>query len=483
MIRELMPAETFKSVFTIDYQRLYQQGYRGLLFDIDNTLVHHQADSTPEVDTLFRKLKNAGFQTLILSNNSEERVLCFLKHIDSLYISNAGKPSLTSYIKACKMLNLDIEQVVMIGDQLFTDVRGANRAGMHSILVNFLRTPGEKWFGWHRYAEYGLLLLNKFGKVFHMSDKCQVRLIGKWLRGEILFCEISPTAYSISLGKEIIKRKLRDLYKRERFAKRKEMELLPFIADQQETNMIRRAPGIDLTLQKNKVLNIRLASSTFDRMIIRPGETFSFWKNVGRPTRKKGYRDGRIIKDGKLMAGPAGGLCNLANILHLLVLNSPMTVTEYHTHSDALAPEEGPRKPFSSGTSVSYNNIDFRFLNTTDQTFQIVFRFQGEVIHAQLRCEHDFPFMYKLSEEDHHFRKEGNKYFRISKIYRETYAKATGELIGHVLVHDNHSEVMYDPKLIPAELIRDEPNGPANDDIASSDISPAGFRYREEQDD
>ncbi len=470
MIRELMPAETAQSVFTIDYQRLYQQGYRGLLFDIDNTLVHHQADSTPEVDALFERLKSAGFQTLLLSNNSEERILRFLKHIDSPYISNAGKPSAECYLKACNMLNLKNEQVVMIGDQLFTDIRGANRAGMHSILVDFIRTSDEKWFGWHRYAEYCLLFLNKTRKYTHMQNKSPEGLIRKWLHGEILFCEISPFTYRISLEKEIAKRKLRDLCQGERFARVRKEELLPFIADQEETNMIRHGPGIDLALQKNKAINIRLAGSTFNRMIIRPGEIFSFWKNVGRPTRRKGYRDGRIIKNGQLTAGPAGGLCNLANILHLLVLNSPMTVTEFHTHSDALAPEEGPRKPFSSGTSVSYNNIDFRFLNNTDQSFQIVLQFQGEVIRAQLRCEHDFPFTYKLSEEGHHFRKEGNQYFRISKIYRETYDKTAGKMIERVLVRDNHSEVMYDPELIPAELIRNEPNRSANDDTDSSGL-------------
>lgn len=72
------------------------------------------------------------------------------------------------------------------------------------------------------------------------------------------------------------------------------------------------------------------------------------------------------------MPGLGGGLCNLGNTIHLLVLHSPLTVTEFHSHSDALAPDHGKRVPFSSGTSVSYNYIDYRFKNNTDQNVQLL---------------------------------------------------------------------------------------------------------------
>ncbi len=73
-------------------------------------------------------------------------------------------------------------------------------------------------------------------------------------------------------------------------------------------------------------------------MMIHPGETFSFWKTVGKTTKKNGYKEGRIIKNNRLIAGVGGGLCNLGNTLHLLVLHSPLKVTEFHKHSNALAP-------------------------------------------------------------------------------------------------------------------------------------------------
>ncbi len=218
--------------------------------------------------------------------------------------------------------------------------------------------------------------------------------------------------------------------------------------------MIKRAPGVELELQLNKAVNIKLASDTFSGMIIHPGETFSFWRNVGKTTERKGYKNGRVIVGNTMIPGIGGGLCNLANTLHLLILNSPLTVTEFHSHSDALAPDEGPRVPFSTGTSVCYNYIDYRFKNNTDQDIQLVVWTEGETLHAELRSEREFPWTYALEEEDHHFRKEGDKYYRVSKIYRITKERATGEIIKKELVRDNHSEVMYDYALIPRELIR-----------------------------
>ena len=149
------------------------------------------------------------------------------------------------------------------------------------------------------------------------------------------------------------------------------------------------------------------------------------------------------------VAGIGGGLCNLANTIHRVVLVSPLTVTEFHKHSDALAPDEGPRVPFSSGTSVFYNNGDYRFKNETDQTFQLLLWCDEDNLYAELRCERPLPCRYRIVEEGHHFQKEGGKYYRVSKIYKETLDAQTGQLLHRELVLDNHSEVMYDPALIP----------------------------------
>lgn len=187
-------------------------------------------------------------------------------------------------------------------------------------------------------------------------------------------------------------------------------------------------------------------------ILIRPGETFSFWHLVGKTTKRKGYRDGRILVRNHLLPGIGGGLCNLANTIHRVVLLSPLTVTEFHKHSDALAPDEGARVPFSSGTSVFYNNGDYRFKNETDQTFQLLLWCDADNLYAALRCEHPLPYTYRIVEEGHYFQQEGDKYYRVSKIYKETLDGDT--VVAKELVLDNHSEVMYDYGLIPKEQIR-----------------------------
>ena len=149
-----------------------------------------------------------------------------------------------------------------------------------------------------------------------------------------------------------------------------------------------------------------------------------------------------------------GGLCNLANTINRVVLLSPLTVTEFHKHSDALAPDEGLRVPLSSGTSVFYNNGDYRFKNNTNQNFQLLLWCDDDNLYAELRSENPLQNTYRIVEENHHFQKEGEKYYRVSKIYKETIDSVTNEVIDKELIVDNHSEVMYDYSLIPENEIR-----------------------------
>lgn len=181
---------------------------------------------------------------------------------------------------------------------------------------------------------------------------------------------------------------------------------------------------------------------------------YAYMKECGKTTKRKGYKEGRIIINNQLKAGLGGGLCNLGNTINLLVLHSPLEITELHKHSDALAPEQGERVPFSSGTSVSYNYIDYRFKNTTDQDIQLLVCCEDGKLKGELRSETEFPWEYELVEEEHHFQKEGEKYYRVSKIYRNTIEKSTENMLNKELVWDNHSKVMYDYELIPKELIK-----------------------------
>lgn len=266
-----------------------------------------------------------------------------------------------------------------------------------------------------------------------------------------LFCELGPIAYAISTNKQILTRKIQNLLNKEKFSSEKSRDLLPITVWSHRSDMIKRGPGIDPVLQQNKADNIRLACSMIDGVIIRPGDSFSFWKLVGKTSRRNGFSEGRVLVNGKLVAGLGGGLCNLANTLHILFMNSPMSITELHHHSDALAPDpNGVRIPYSAGTSVHYNYLDLRFRNDTDVAVQVCTRCEGDTLVAELRSEKEFPVIYHIVEEGHHFHKSDNgQYYRISKIYRETIDRESGSVMKRELKWDNKSRVMFDPALIP----------------------------------
>lgn len=275
--------------------------------------------------------------------------------------------------------------------------------------------------------------------------------------GRKLFCDISPACYKISVWKCCRIREIKDFFSREKFAAQKSSDLLPNVVKGHTSVLVRRLEGVDMRLQENKVTNIALAAAKINGIIVRPGETFSFWRTVGKTAEKQGYKEGLVIhRGGKLGSGIGGGLCQMANMVHWLVLNSPLTVTELHHHSDALFPDERRRVPFGTGTSVLNNYIDYRFKNTTDQTVQLVTWIEDGELCGELRSERQYPCRYKLYEEGNRFVEENGKWYRLSKVRRSVIDRATGEELRRELILDNHSLVMYDPVLIPPEQISRE---------------------------
>lgn len=274
--------------------------------------------------------------------------------------------------------------------------------------------------------------------------------------GRKLFCDISPMTYKISVKKEIMLRHIKNIISKEKIAKTHSNKELPNIVKSHSSILIRKLAGVDLRLQENKITNIMLACNKINGLIIHPGETFSYWSTVGPTGKKYGYKEGLVIGRKGMASGYGGGLCQMANMIHWLVLNSPLEVTELHHHSDALFPDERRRVPFGTGTSVCYNNIDYRFKNNTDQDVQILVWCENGELCGELRSEREYPCRYKLVEENHHFKKEGDKYYRISQVYRIVIDRLTNEELYKELILDNHSAVMYDYALIPKDQIRDD---------------------------
>lgn len=143
MLQGFYPGEYLDSSYVVPYEELYRQGYRGLIFDIDNTLVPHGAPADQRAVRLFDQLKAMGFACCLLSNNKEPRVKMFNDAVHVHYIFNAHKPSVANYQKAMELMGTDKDNTVFIGDQIFTDIYGANRAGIRTILVRPIHPKEE----------------------------------------------------------------------------------------------------------------------------------------------------------------------------------------------------------------------------------------------------------------------------------------------------------------------------------------------------
>lgn len=143
MFKMFFPDEYLESTYKINFEELYRKGYRGIIFDIDNTLVPHGAPSDQRSEKLFENLKQIGFQCCLLSNNQYQRVSSFNEKIQVHFIENAHKPSRKNYLKAMKLMGTSLENTLFVGDQLFTDVYGAKRVGIHNILVKPIHPKEE----------------------------------------------------------------------------------------------------------------------------------------------------------------------------------------------------------------------------------------------------------------------------------------------------------------------------------------------------
>lgn len=154
MFKSFYPDEDVASTYEIPFKSLYASGIRGVIFDVDNTLVPHDAPADERAVKLFSDLKTIGFKTCLLSNNKEPRVAAFSEKVGGCnYIFKANKPGVKGYQKAMKLMGTDEGNTVFIGDQLFTDVYGAKRAGIHSILVKPINKKEEIQIVLKRYLE------------------------------------------------------------------------------------------------------------------------------------------------------------------------------------------------------------------------------------------------------------------------------------------------------------------------------------------
>ncbi len=172
MFNRFYPDEDVVSAYDIPYDALYREGVRGVIFDVDNTLVPHDAPADERAKNLFSHLRALGMDTCLLSNNKEPRVAAFAEAVGgSNYIYKGGKPGVKNYKKAMELMGTGLQSTIFVGDQLFTDVYGAKRTGIKSFLVKPINPREEIQIVLKRYPEALFLLFYRRDKKRTQNDK------------------------------------------------------------------------------------------------------------------------------------------------------------------------------------------------------------------------------------------------------------------------------------------------------------------------
>lgn len=211
--------------------------------------------------------------------------------------------------------------------------------------------------------------------------------------------------------------------------------------------LLRQLKDVDMWMQHNKVDNLRLAIKQINGIVIRPGETFSYWKLIGKPTRSKGYKEGMLLHHGQVKAGIGGGLCQLSNLIYWMALHTPLTVPERYRHGYDVFPDSGRTLPFGSGATCFYNYLDLQIRNDTQVSYQLILELNGTHLVGKWFADDQPLYSYEVYERSHWISQEfWGGYIRHNIIGRRTW-NTNGELILDEELTRNDAIMMYEPCL------------------------------------
>jgi vancomycin resistance protein VanW len=255
--------------------------------------------------------------------------------------------------------------------------------------------------------------------------------------------------FRIYLGKKYYRfKRYVDWYVGEKkYAMTKETNKLPHVLFTHKTPLYRQLKDVDMWLQHNKVKNLKIATERLNEIVIKPGETFSYWRLLGNTTKSKGYVDGMVLFYGKVTTGTGGGLCQLSNLIYWMTMHSPLTVTERYRHSYDVFPDSNRRQPFGSGATCYYNYLDLQIKNETSANYQLVVYLTDTHLVGEWRSDIPQTRSYEIYQKEHWITQEfWGGYVRHNKIHRKVY-NIDNKLIDDEFVAENHAIMMYEPML------------------------------------
>jgi vancomycin resistance protein VanW len=228
---------------------------------------------------------------------------------------------------------------------------------------------------------------------------------------------------------------------------------LAYVHANHRTPLLRQLKGVDMWLQHNKAASLTVAASCLDGLILKPGETFSFWRLVGKPSARRGFKVGMVLRNGTVAEGMGGGLCQMTNMIYWMALHTELSITERWRHGFDVFPDEGRTQPFASGATCSYNYIDLQITNNTPHSYQLRMHIEGDYLVGEWRADESARYSYRVVERDHAIRTEWwGGYSRHNTLFRQKRDIETGMELSEEFITENHAIMMYAPLLQNPEV-------------------------------
>ncbi|WP_103070440.1 VanW family protein [Aquimarina sediminis] len=249
------------------------------------------------------------------------------------------------------------------------------------------------------------------------------------------------------LGKEyfILKRKWHWIFTKKKYANKIAKAEFENSVFTHKSLILRPLKDVEMYLQENKRTNLKIAIKHLNEIEIKPNEYFSLWKLVGRPTKRKGYLEGLVLKSGKIDKDIGGGLCQLGNLLFWIFAHSPLTITERYRHGFDVFPDVNRKVPFGAGATLSYNYIDLQIKNETNNSFVIKLWLDKTHLNGELVSKNKITESYSIEERNHQIRQQfWGGYSRHNQIFKIT-KKESHE--SEKMIVENHAIMMYEPFL------------------------------------
>lgn len=236
-----------------------------------------------------------------------------------------------------------------------------------------------------------------------------------------------------------------------RWAKERRQDSLPYLQASHKTPLLRHLRGEDMELQRNKVVNLRLAAEKLDGVLLRPGETLSYWRLIGKPSARRGYLPGMVLFLGRIGSDVGGGLCQLSNLIFWMTLHTDLTVVERYRHSHDVFPDAHRSQPFGTGATCAYPHRDLMLRNDTQETYQLRLRVGEKNLEGEWLATAPPLHRFEIQERDARMDQAAwGGYVRHNAIWRRVFDR-DGRFLEDQPLFTNDAIMMYSPLLPEVE--------------------------------